>query len=172
MLELIQSVDWSILHAIQRTFKCGFLDFIMPKISYLGNSGMIWLLIAAVFLVFRKYRKFGVLMIIGLVARPRPCWLEQFDMLVNIPKDYSFPSGHTLSSVIGAFIATCANKKFGFIVIPLAALIAFSRLYLCVHFPTDVLSSCIFGILISLAVIFVGKKVCDKYDERKLKKQM
>ena len=124
---------------------CPALDFLMPKITALGNGGAIWLAAAGGLLCTKKYRKQGVLLLGGLavgvlvgnvflknvVARPRPCWLEQsVGMLVKVPTDYSFPSGHTLSSVIGATILTKTDRRFGWAAIPLAALIAFSRLYL------------------------------------------
>ena len=76
----------------------------------------------------------------NIVARPRPCWLESIDLLVKNPRDYSFPSGHTWSAVAGAWVATAANRRFGYAAIPLAAALAFSRLYLFVHFPSDVLA--------------------------------
>ena len=79
-------------------------------------------------------------------------------MLIPVPDDYSFPSGHTLSSVIGATILTKTNRRFGYAAIPLAALIAFSRLYLFVHFPSDILGAAVLGIVIGGAVLFFGKR--------------
>lgn len=73
-------------------------------------------------------------------------------MLIPVPSDHSFPSGHTLSSVIAATILTATDRHFAFAAIPLAALIAFSRLYLFVHYPSDVLASVILGIAIGAAV--------------------
>lgn len=173
MLNWIQSIDWSILHGIQHTLSCGFLDFWMPKISWLGNNGMIWILSAIALLCSKKYRKYGILLLaaiavgvlIGnmgmkpLIARPRPCWQESVSLLVADPTDYSFPSGHTLASVIGAFVLTWANPKFGRIAIPVAALIAFSRLYLYVHFPSDVLAAVVLGIAIGIGVKFAYEKI-------------
>ena len=147
------SFDWSILHWIQHTLVCPALDFLMPKITLLGNGGAIWLLAAVALLITKKYRRYGVYLLAGLaagvlsgnvvlknlIARPRPCWLDtSVQLLIANPTDYSFPSGHTLSSVIGATILTKADRRFGYAAIPLAALIAFSRLYLYVHFPTDI----------------------------------
>ncbi len=78
-----------------------------------------------------------------------------------------FPSGHTLSSVIAAFVITSADKRFGFIAVPLASLIAFSRLYLYVHFPSDVIAAAVLGVLIGwFTVHFLGKG----YDRLLLKK--
>ena len=93
----------------------------------------------------------------NFVARPRPCWLDSsVRLLIANPTDYSFPSGHTLSSVIGATILTKTDRRFGYAAIPLAALIAFSRLYLYVHFPSDVLAAAVLGVLIGKVSDRVG----------------
>lgn len=167
MFDFIQRADWAILHGIQDIFRCDFLDFIMPFITVLGNKGAIWILSAIFLIISPKYRKYGFVMLGALtaciivcnislkdiVARPRPCWLESVSLLINNPKDYSFPSGHTMSSVTGAAVLTSANHKFGYFAIPLALLIAFSRLYLYVHFPSDVITSVIIGVFIAFTAV-------------------
>ena len=80
-------------------------------------------------------------------------------LLIENPTDYAFPSGHTLSSVIGAAVLTKANRKFGLAAIPLAALIAFSRLYLYVHFPNDILAAAVLGVGIGLVTCTIGDKL-------------
>ena len=136
--------------------------FLMPKITVLGNGGLVWIAAAAAITASKKYRRYGLAMfaalaagvLVGnvclkhLAARPRPCWLESVPLLISDPTDFSFPSGHTLSPVIGAFMLTAANRKFGLAAIPLAVLIGFSRLYLYVHFPSDVLASVVIGMLL------------------------
>ena len=119
--------DWTVLQAIREFMTCPFLDFLMPKITMLGNSGAIWLLTAGGLLCTKKYRKQGAFLLMGLlvgaivgnvflknmVARPRPCWLDpSVQLLIAVPKDYSFPSGHTLASVISATILTAMKVKF------------------------------------------------------------
>lgn len=166
--------DWTILHWIQNTLVCPAMDFLMPKITLLGNGGAVWILAAVGLLATKKYRKYGAFLLAGLaigvlignltlkplIARPRPCWLdESVQLLIANPTDYSFPSGHTLSSVIGATVLTKANRKFGFAAIPLAALIAFSRLYLYVHFPTDILAAAVLGVGIGLVTCTIGDKL-------------
>ena len=175
------SIDWHVLNWIQDYLRCGFLDVLMPFISALGNGGAIWLVTAAVLLCFKKYRRHGVLLLIGLaagvligniglkniIARPRPCWLDTtVQLLIQNPGDYSFPSGHTLSSTIAAAILTSANRRFGYIAIPLAALIAFSRLYLFVHFPSDVLGAVCIGLLVVFVVLCFGGRIMDRACER------
>ena len=167
MFAWIQEIDWGILQWIHDTLQCGVLDFLMPKLTALGNGGAVWIVAAAALTVSKKYRRYGIAMFAALaagvllgnvclknlVARPRPCWLENIPLLIANPTDYSFPSGHTLSSVIGATVLAKANRKFGFAAIPLAALIAFSRLYLYVHFPSDVLASIVLGIAIGTTAV-------------------
>lgn len=175
------SLDWSILHWIQNTLACPAMNFLMPKITALGNGGAIWLLAAGGLLCTKKYRQQGVLMLGGLAvgllmgnvilknvaARPRPCWLDSsVRLLVASPTDYSFPSGHTLSSVIGAVILTRTNRRFGYAAIPLAALIAFSRLYLYVHFPSDVLAGAVLGVVIGMLVYRWGGKALEQLERR------
>ena len=80
------------------------------------------------------------------------------DRLIADPTDYSFPSGHTLSSVIGATILTKTDRRFGYAAIPLAALIAFSRLYLYVHFPSDVLAAAVPGVMIGELAFYADRR--------------
>ena len=166
--------DWTILHWIQNMLVCPAMDFLMPKITLLGNGGAVWILSAIGLLATKKYRKYGAFLLAGLavgvltgnltlkplIARPRPCWLDSsVQLLIANPTDYSFPSGHTLSSDIGATVLTKANRKFGLAAIPLAALIAFSRLYLYVHFPTDILGAAVLGVGIGLVTCTIGDRV-------------
>ena len=171
------SLDWSILHFIQNHMTCPLLDFLMPKITALGNSGMIWILAAVGLLCTRKYRRQGALLLIGLLtgallgnvflknffARPRPCWLDDsVQLLIAIPQDYSFPSGHTLASATGAAMLAQTDRRFGWAAIPLAVLIAFSRLYLYVHFPSDVLAGAVIGVGIGVVVFRWGRHLPEK----------
>lgn len=177
------NLDWSILQWIQANLQCGFLDFLMPKITMLGNGGAIWILAAIGLLCTKRYRKQGVILLFGLavgvlvgnvclkhlIARPRPCWLDtSIQLLIATPMDYSFPSGHTLVSVIGATILTMTNRHFGYAAIPIAALIAFSRLYLYVHFPSDVLGAVVLGLLIGITTFYLGRRIFKKLEQNKI----
>lgn len=179
---MTMNIDWLILQWIHTNMQCGFLDFIMPKITVLGNSGAIWIFAAVVLICTKKYRKQGIILLAGLavgvlvgnvwlkhlIARPRPCWLDtSVNLLIANPTDYSFPSGHTLSSVIGASILTMTNRRFGYVAIPLAVLIAFSRLYLYVHFPSDILGAVFIGLLIGLITFFTAGKITEWLKKRK-----
>lgn len=164
-MDIVTSIDFSVLDFIQAHLRCAFLDILMPFLSTLGAHGEIWILWALVLCCLKKYRKEGICILIGLllglllgnlflknlIARPRPCWLNpEVPLLVSVPEDFSFPSGHTLSSFIAAFLLTKTNRKLGYGAIPLACLMAFSRLYLYVHFPTDILG----GIFLAAAIAY------------------
>ncbi len=166
MTETLLNLDWSLLHWIQETCRRTFLDFLMPKLTMLGNHGEIWILITLILLCTKKYRKYGVVLAVGLILcllvgnlglkplleRARPCWLDpSVPLLIPVPEDYSFPSGHTLSSTTAAVILIMANRKFAFWAVPLAAVLAFSRLYLYVHFPSDILAAALIGIILAFA---------------------
>lgn len=166
-------MDFSILYAINN-MHCAVLDKIMIFITNLGDAGIIWILLALILICIKKTRKCGILILISmacgliigngilknLIARGRPCWIDT-DMLLLIPnpKDFSFPSGHTLASFETTTMIFLYNKKYGIISTILAVLIAFSRLYLFVHFPTDVLGGAILGIVISLLVYKISEKI-------------
>ena len=167
---MIMNFEFLILDFIQEYIKNPVFDFIMPRITLLGNGGIIWITAAAVMLLIPKYRKSGYALSAGLIAclilgnlilkpviaRIRPFdMIEGFRLLIATPSDFSFPSGHTYSSVVGASVLTMTDKRFGYIAIPLAVIIAFSRLYLYVHYPTDILGGILLGGVISVGLYFV-----------------
>jgi undecaprenyl-diphosphatase len=159
----------------------------MPIITVCGDAGIFWIACAVVLLFFPKTRKIGlgmgIAMAMGLlvcnvtlkplVARSRPydfqikelgkTWndiLLAGKLLVETPHDFSFPSGHTIASFEAATVLLINNKKFkvGIPALILAILIAFSRLYLYVHYPTDVIFSVFAGILFG----FIGHLLAQK----------
>ena len=171
-------MELAFLDFLQENIKSDVLDKTMVFITSLGNSGFIWIVICVVMLSFKKFRKEGMALAIGLImgmilgnfilkpvfARPRPSWInEEIILLIQNPKDFSFPSGHTLASFVSAFIITHYHKKAGFFVITLAILIAFSRLYLYVHYPTDI----IFGIAFGCVIGYVSVKITERIYKNK-----
>ena len=165
-------MDFAILNFIQNFIKNPFFDIVMPKITSLGDAGLIWILCGVVLLFSKKYRKGGIVLLMALAlgavlgnmilkpffARPRPCHIvKDIEMLISVPKGYSFPSGHTLSSMTGAYILTYINKKFGYFAVVLAILIAFSRMYLYVHFFTDIIGGTVIAFIISYTFIKIFK---------------
>lgn len=166
-MQWIQNMDWSILYWVHDNAACDLLNRIMPWITSLGKMGIVWIVIAAAMIVSRKYRKQGIVLLAALavgvlvgnlllkniVARPRPCWLDtSVHLLVSKPTDYSFPSGHTLSSAIGATVLMFTDRRLGAAAIVLACLIAFSRIYLFVHFPSDIIGGAVIGAAIGVIV--------------------
>ena len=164
------NIDFLILDFIKEYIKNPAFDFLMPVVTSLGNGGLIWIISAIVLIAIPKYRKGGIALAVGLlaglllgnltlkplIARTRPFDLvEGIELLIAAPVDFSFPSGHTLSSFIGAFILTMTDKRFGYVAIPLAVLIAFSRLYLYVHFPSDILGGIVLAAIISTIIYFI-----------------
>ena len=146
------------------------MDKIMVCLSTLGNAGIFWIALSLVFLAIKKYRKTGIQMLItmaaafilanlilkNLVARDRPCWIDPgVELLIQSPKDFSFPSGHTVNGFAASVALLCNNGKFGIPAVILASAIAFSRMYLFVHFPTDVFAGVIIGTACALLVHYV-----------------
>ncbi|MDY3971094.1 MAG: phosphatase PAP2 family protein [Clostridia bacterium] len=184
---MITQIDFYILNAIQG-IRCGFLDFIMPYITFLGSGGAIWIITSIILLFFRKTRKAGIAVIIALVlgwvlstvllknivARERPfntagTLLDEASLLIGAPSGrFSFPSGHALSSFSAAAVLLFYDRRIGLPALFLAALIAFSRLYLYVHFPTDILGGAVLSVVFAFAAIFIVNLIWRKKDERKL----
>lgn len=167
-------MEISILLWIQENLRCAFTDWLFPAITFLGDKGLIWIAAAVVLLFLKKYRKWGVLLLAALlvttlageialkniIARPRPCTLfPEMELLIPRPHSYSFPSGHSASSFAAAVLLLKCRKAFGIPALILAFFIAFSRLFLFVHYPTDVLAGAALGILMGLLTCWVGEKL-------------
>lgn len=166
-------MEFEILYRIQE-MHTEFLNPLMIGVSALGNGGMIWILIALVLLFFKKTRRCGLLMLLSMavcfiagnlciknmVQRPRPCQIDTaVRLLIPMPGEYSFPSGHTLHGFTAATIIFLHNKKAGIAALLLAAVIAFSRMYLFVHFPTDILGGIILGVAAAVIVYRFSYKI-------------
>ncbi len=163
-----------------------WLNSLAKFFTMLGDIGFIWILLALVLMIFKKTRTGGFVMLVSLgfgyvlndlilkniFERVRPfneCEeLKEFilNLGIKLPTSNSFPSGHSFSSFNCAVVLMLFNKKLGYLTIPLASLIALSRIYLCVHYPTDVLAGIILGIITAICVYAVYKYVI-----RKIKKQ-
>ena len=164
----------NILLWIQDNLRNDVLTPFFVVITSLGNAGILWILITAGLLIPKKTRKVGILCVAALlfsflidnvllknlVARTRPYEvIEGLTYLVKKPVDYSFPSGHTGTSLDTAVVLFLSfPKKYSFWFLVLAVLIGFSRLYVGVHYPTDVLAGAIIGTLIAVCVYLVGTK--------------
>ncbi len=153
--------EFAVLEGIQG-LRGPLLDQVMVFVTNLSNHGEVWILLGILCLCFSKTRYLGLAMILSiglgyvtgnlvlknLFARSRPCWIRQdMALLIPVPLDYSFPSGHTLVSFEGAVCIWSYDRLWGGAAFVLTALIACSRMYLFVHFPTDILGGLVLGIV-------------------------
>lgn len=173
--------ELSILDWIQEHLQCAFLDWFAPLITKLGDAGIFWILVAITLLFFKKTRKTGLMMgaallmgvLVGnlalkpLVARIRPYDINTgVALLVERLHDYSFPSGHTLASFESAVVLFIRDKRMGIPAMVIAVLVALSRLYLYVHYPTDVLAGVLLGTLFALIAVRLVGALWDKYAKK------
>lgn len=171
-MEWILDMDGQVLIYIQEVVRNAFLTPLFRGITVLGNSGAAWVALSLALLISGKTRKAGImsltallfsflvnnLMLKNLVGRVRPYEVvEGLVPLIPRPWDYSFPSGHTGSSFASAWVFFRKLPRWaGISLLVLAGLIGLSRLYLGVHYPTDVLFGALSGILCGYAAeIFV-----------------
>ena len=155
-----------------QTLHTPILDKIMTSITKLGDAGIFWIILTLLFLIIPKMRKTGIIMaaaVKNLAARTRPYDVNtSVQLLVAKLHDYSFPSGHTaasFASVTALYLA--GERKLWKPALVLACLIAVSRLYLYVHYPTDVLGGMVFGILAGFAGYWIVKLLEAKLSGRK-----
>jgi undecaprenyl-diphosphatase len=176
-------MDSGILLWIQEVVRNPILNPIVTFITHLGDAGMIWMAVTAVLLVIPKTRKIGVCCFFGLlvmfivnnlviknaVARIRPYEvIEGLERLVEKPVDYSFPSGHTSAGITAAYVITrmAKKKRYAIPAIILAVLIGLSRLYVGVHYPTDVMGGALLGLLYGELGYRIGTYLAKKREER------
>ncbi len=174
MLEQLLQLDGNILLWIQENVRNDVLTPIMKFITTTGNKGIIWIAIALILLAIPKTRKAGILVGFSLlgsllvnnivlknaVARIRPYEVvDGLQLLVRKATDFSFPSGHTGSSFAAAvMMCLVLPKRYGIPALIYAFLMGFSRLYVGIHYPTDVLTGALTGTLCAFIVYGVYKK--------------
>ncbi len=185
-IEQLTAAELGILDGIQNLFQCAFLDWFMPLVTKLGDHGIFWIGVAILLLFFKKTRATGAMMgvallcglIIGngmmkpMIGRTRPYDTEgamQIHLLVDRLTDGSFPSGHTLASFEAAGVLFIRDKRLGVPALIAAILVAVSRLYLYVHFPTDVIAGALLGILFAVFAVWVVKFIWKKATGKELK---
>lgn len=196
--------DLSVFQWIQ-SVQNEILDALMVGITTLGNGGAVFIAIGLALLFTKKYRKAGLAVLVALLvmllcndlflkeffARTRPFNLFETDPekyafwgksyvypeLISKPTSFSFPSGHTASAFAAAIALLWHNRKFGVPVTIFATLMGFSRIYVEVHYCTDVIAGVVSGTICALAAVLIVKylfPVVDKGIDRvsgKLKKK-
>lgn len=174
-MEFLINLDGNILLWIQEYIRQDWMEGFWKGITMLGDSGWFWIALSLLLMVPRQTRWIGITslaaIVIGalitnvtlknLVARTRPYEVvEGLALLIEKQRDYSFPSGHTCASFAAAGVYwRMLPKKFGIPLVILAAMIAFSRLYVGVHYPTDVLAGLLIGLFAAWAARHMQKYV-------------
>ena len=168
MLEIISNLDINMLNFIRDNLSNPVMDKIMIFITTLGDKGIIWIIIGIILLSMKKYRKVGFTLLIALlvnaligegilkniVQRPRAfITYPDISIIINPPSSFSFPSGHTASSFAAATVLGYYFKGWRYILYIFASLIAFSRLYLFVHYPSDIIFGILLGVICGLITI-------------------
>lgn len=172
-MDTLLQLDFSILNAIAKVHH-PILDWLMLRLTDLADNGLIWILLAVVLLFIPKERKTGGKVLLSLVfslilcnlilknlfGRVRPFTLQGgISLLVDAPTDWSFPSGHTSASFAAAVLLLKEKKKIGWVALAVAILVAFSRLYLYVHYPSDVLGGVIVGVISGLLSFWIWPRL-------------
>lgn len=162
----MQMAELAVLDWIQVHLRCGLLDVLMPAVSWTCNHGELWILLALCLLAVKRYRRQGWTVALALVldlvccnmllkplvGRIRPFAVNTaVELLTAPPLDASFPSGHTAVSFAAAFALRAAGRPLWKPALAAAVVIAFSRLYLYVHWPTDILGGALLGAFLGWA---------------------
>lgn len=174
MLELIYKFDICIIDFFHKYFQIPLLNEPMAYITRISDYGLIWMILICILIVSKKYRRIGFIVAFSfllarievhvikeLVKRPRPFLeLTYLKPYIAKPTSYSFPSGHAISSfaTIGVLVNMIKNRYIRFILVLTAFLVSFSRLYLMVHYPSDLLGGIILGLISSkIAICFLDE---------------
>lgn len=187
MKDVIMKFDFGVLDWIQGNLRCEFLDRFFPAFTFLGEKGWFFILTALVLLCIPKTRKWGACMAVSLllglifgngliknmVGRTRPYdQVENFVLLVKKLSDYSFPSGHTLAAFefLTVVCLSPVRRWAKVTAVLFGILMACSRLYLYVHFPTDVLCAVALGILFGVMGVRIVHMVLEERNKKKEEK--
>lgn len=178
-MDWIQAIDNAVTLWVY-SMRQPWLDGFMVWISKLNDATVLWFAVTIILLCFRRTRRCGLaclwsllitiilneMVLKPLVNRPRPfVQIEGLAMLVRAPRSFSFPSGHTATSFAAATAIFCNHRKLGSAAYVVAVMIGFSRLYLSVHFLTDVLGGIALGSLCALGGVWLSRKMGKRLKE-------
>lgn len=167
-----------------------FFTPLLEFITFFGDKGWFFIALGLCLLLFLRHRKAGVCILIALifgglftnvilknlVQRPRPYTVEEFKILweavgASKESEFSFPSGHTTSAFACAMAYFLTkNKRYSWAMFIFAGLVAFSRIYLVVHYTTDIFGGIISGSLAGVVAYFITKfiyKIIDSHSQNK-----
>ena len=184
-MSAVDSFDVSILEYVMNNIRKEWLDPIVVFITHLGKAGIVWIFLILVLLAIKKTRRVGIacgvalvinvilcnFLIKPIVARPRPYDLYQHIVCIVKPQwDYSFPSGHTAASfsISSVLPYMKMKKRISIPAIILATMIALSRIYVCVQYPTDVICGAVLGAIAGFAGFMLYTRVIEKKAPRKM----
>ncbi|OPZ73673.1 MAG: Undecaprenyl-diphosphatase BcrC [Firmicutes bacterium ADurb.Bin456] len=176
LAETIKHLDESCFRWINLGLHNPFFDRLMPLFSYAGQAGLVWVALSLFFFFYRRgtWRNAAILMLAALLAsylvdegllknifhRPRPFeTLTGVDLLIPPPNSYSFPSGHAASSFAAGLVLARKMPPAAVPALTLAFLIAFSRVYVGVHYPLDVLAGAIVGAACAFLLLKMEKRI-------------
>ena len=162
-------MEAEILLWIQNHLRAAWLDPVMKEITYLGEAGWFWIVLSLVLILTKTYRKTGITCGTSLVLH---LILEGLTRIVGKQSDFSFPSGHTAASfAVAVVLLLRAPKKISIPAMILAVLISLSRLYVGVHYPTDVLGGAVIGTVCAFLAVWIVDAAEKKISEKKAKKK-
>ena len=178
--------ELKILDFIQEHLRCGFLDDMMVLLTRLADDGIVWIVLAIALICYKPTRKMGisvgVALLLGLLvgnlglknlfARPRPYTVNpDVSMLIDKLNSYSFPSGHTRCCFESGMAMYLCDKRWGKAAFVLGGFIGFSRMYLYMHYPTDVIGGLVLGLINGLIAFFIVDKIYKLIENRKSRLQ-
>ncbi len=176
ILRLISLFDSACFNLVE-SVSCPFLDFMMVFFTKLGDAGVLWIAASVIMLFIKRYRKIGVLSLVSLVVcfllgtygikplvgRVRPYeGIEGLRLIVPPLSDFSFPSMHTATAFSCAVVFCKGGKWLGVSAVAISAIIGVSRVYLHMHYASDVIAGAVFGTLIAFVVMWFSKLISRK----------
>lgn len=182
----MNNFEIGILDFIQEHLRFDFLDSLMVHLTRLADTGIVWIVLAVALICFKQTRKMGITLglalLLGLLvgnlglknlfARPRPYTVNPDmvpNMLIERLNDFSFPSGHTRCCFESGMAMFLCDKRFGKVAFVLGGIIGFSRLYLYMHYPTDVIAGAALGLVNGFVAFIIIDKIYKFVDNKKSK---